>query len=89
MSTQRDAGPYGSIIGRVVALPPSTNTPGVAEVLFAGYDCAGMLFEEGCCLQESALIPRIKDEVMLPIGVADVCLVHHMIPLPSKQFVVS
>jgi hypothetical protein len=50
MSIQRVGGPYGFIAGRAVALPPSTKTPGVEVVLFAGYDCVGMLFDAGCCL---------------------------------------
>lgn len=44
ISTHRVSGPYESIIGSAVALPPSTNIPGVVVVLLEGYDCAGMLF---------------------------------------------
>lgn len=88
ISTHRVSGPYESIIGSAVTLPPSTNIPGVVVVLLEGYDCAGMLFEAGCYLELSAR-PQGSDEITLPVGITSMCLIHHIIPFPSKQLVHS
>jgi len=50
MSIQRVEGPYGSIEGSVVVLPPSTTMPGGLLVLVAAVDRDGMALDDGSCL---------------------------------------